>query len=180
MSSTVIDACCFINLYATGNVRDLLKDLGWSWYLPRKAMAESLYVRTMNDDGELEKTPIDAQSLVSEGLVREIDVEDAEEVRLFVRLASDLDDGEAMALAIAKHRAWMLATDDRKARRFAAQLGVRVVTTPELMRHWATAAKLGAAQTAEALRNIESGARFFPAENMPEHEWWIDTISATP
>ena len=40
--------------------------------------------------------------------------------------AVDLDDGEAMALAIAAVREWCLATDDVAARKTASQLGVTV------------------------------------------------------
>ncbi|HLB77136.1 MAG TPA: hypothetical protein VJO72_08900, partial [Candidatus Dormibacteraeota bacterium] len=44
------------------------------------------------------------------------------EEELYVQSAADLDDGEAMSLAICRARGYALATDDRKARRIASQL----------------------------------------------------------
>ena len=91
---------------------------------------------------------------------------------LYVNLAMRLDDGEAMALAIAKNRGWKVATDDRKARNTAASIGVAVVTTPELLEHWATRTHCSDAETADTVRRVESLARFTPLDNSPAAEWW--------
>jgi predicted nucleic acid-binding protein len=61
----------------------------------------------------------------------------AEELERFVKIATALNDGEAMALAIVCHRGWRLATDDRKAARIADSFGVQVGATSELVRQWA-------------------------------------------
>ncbi len=97
-----------------------------------------------------------------------------------MRLAGDLDDGEAMALAIARLRGWTLATDDRKAKRFADDLDVPVVTTPELMQRWAKASKIRPAKLRTLLSNIQHCARFVPAEDAPGYDWWTDAIGEAP
>ncbi len=178
MNEIVVDACCFINLYATGDVCTLLKDLSWTCYLPQVSMNEAIYVRGKDEHGEIVHTAIDVQDLLHKGLIQSTGIEGSEEANLYVRLASDLDDGEAMAMAIAKQRGWQLATDDRKARRLARDLDVMVATTAEIMRKWADSVKPTAAKVAQVLRNIEFGARFAPAENMPEYAWW--TASRLP
>ena len=109
MNEAIVDACCFINLYATGDLRGFLTASQWSWYIPRAALAESLYIRVVNDAGEDDREAIDPQGCFDDGLLTLIDVQDAE-AELYVRLARDLDDGEAMALAVARHRGWLLAT----------------------------------------------------------------------
>ncbi len=48
------------------------------------------------------------------------------ELRLLARLPARLHAGEATAIAIAKHRGWLLLTDDREARRQAQRLTVPV------------------------------------------------------
>ena len=58
------------------------------------------------------------------------------EIELYFELATSLDDGEAMALAIAKTRQWILATDDRKATTIAEKMKVKLVSTPELVKNW--------------------------------------------
>jgi predicted nucleic acid-binding protein len=93
-------------------------------------------------------------------------------VEFYVEFAADLDDGEAMALAIARARAWLLATDDRKARRRAVESGVSIVTTPELMKRWADSSRVPAEEIRSALERIQARARFVPAPDFPEYEWW--------
>jgi predicted nucleic acid-binding protein len=97
-----------------------------------------------------------------------------------VQLATTLDDGEAACLAIAKARGWTLATDDRKGRREAGNLGVQVITTPELVKAWADATKSGHAAVTKMLRAIQDYARFAPHRTMPLHSWWTDVVLSEP
>ncbi len=173
MPDAIVDACCFINLYATGDLRGFLTELAWGWHIPSAALAESLYIRVTGDEGDDKREPIEPQPYIDERLITLVDIGDAGETEQYVRLAGDLDDGEAMALAIAKLRGWTLATDDHKAKRFAADLGVPVVTTPELMHQWAMVAKMRDAKVKELLRRIESGARFTPGEDALYYDWWM-------
>lgn len=176
MTDAIVDACCFINLYATGDIRGFLAELGWTWHIPSAVFAESLYIRVPDADGQVRQEPIESQACIDEELLVLVDVQSGEEAELYVRLASDLDDGEAMALAIAKRRRWMLATDDHKAKKFAVGLGVPVITTPELMQHWAETAKIRPAKLKTLLSNIESHARFAPAEDAVGYDWWAARV----
>ncbi len=176
MPDAIVDACCFINLYATGDLRGFLTELAWAWHIPSAALAESLFIRMVSDEDDEKREPIDAQPYFDESLITLVDVGGANEAELYVRLAGDLDDGEAMALAIAKQRGWRLATDDRKAKRFAGDLGVPVITTPELMQRWAKATKMRPAKLRTLLSNIESGARFAPGEDALGYEWWTTQV----
>lgn len=180
MPDAIVDACCFINLYATGELRGFLTEFAWSWHIPQAALAEALYIRVPGVDGEDQREPIDSETCIEAGLLVPVDVENVEEAELYVGLASDLDDGEAMALAIAKRRGWTLATDDRKAKRFAGDIGVPAVTTPELMQHWAHAGKMPSARLKALLSNIESRARFTPAEDAPGYDWWTTAVAGAP
>jgi predicted nucleic acid-binding protein len=173
MADAIIDACCFINLYATDDIRGFLTASGWDWHIPRAVLAESLYVRTRGADGKESRERVEANPYIAENLIRVVEVEKGEEVNLYVQLASELDDGEAMALAIARVRSWVLATDDRKARRFATDLGVQVVGTPELIKQWAMAANILPSTIKALLANVEFGARFVPPESAPGYEWWV-------
>ena len=138
-----------------------------------RARAGCRRTRGQRDEQRDNRGPLEARPYRDEGLLTRVDVRGADEVALYVRLASDLDDGEAMALAIAKQRGWTLATDDRKAKRFARDLGIPVVTTPELMERWAKAGKMRPEKLRTLLRSIESGARFVPGEDAPGYEWWM-------
>ena len=91
-----------------------------------------------------------------------------------MEFASDLDDGEAEAMAIAKHRGFILLTDERKALQIAqrADVGVTTVTTAQILQKWVADSEENAARLAEVLRNIEERARFRPRQNTPDGEWW--------
>lgn len=176
MTDAIIDACCFINLYATGDLRGFLRASGCNWHVPTVALAESLFVRAPADADEDTLEPIVAQPLIDEGLLKPVDIEGDAEAGWYVRLAADLDDGEAMALAISKVRGWTTATDDRKARRIAARLDIPVVTTPELMRQWAERAALPSPVVRKLLRHIVVRARFSPADDAPGSVWWASHV----
>jgi predicted nucleic acid-binding protein len=115
---------------------------------------------------------INVDPVMKAGLMEVCSPADGPETDLYVSLAQELDDGEAMALAIAKSRGWTLATDDRKARRKATELGVRALTTPELMRRWAERTKHPKRVVTDALLRIETLARFIPAGTAPDADWW--------
>src|SRR5262245_31843056 len=126
MPTAVVDACCTINLYAAGDLPNLLPALGLEWYVPAAVTREALFIRKPDPENadQLIPEPIDFQPALGAGVLRTCDVEGEAETNLFVQLAASLDDGEAACLAIAKCRGWAVATDDRKARRTAGQLNV--------------------------------------------------------
>ena len=49
-----------------------------------------------------------------------------QELRLLGELPARLHSGEASSIAIAKHRGWVLLTDDQEARKEAERLGIRI------------------------------------------------------
>lgn len=174
MSDAVVGACCVINLYAAGDLLALLPPLGLQLHVPEAVLGESLYVRQLDpaDAAKLVQREVDLGAAIGTGLLHRCDLEGDEEFALFVQLALTLDDGEATCLAIAKVRDWALATDDRKARQEASEIGVGVFTTPELVKAWADTTKASRAAVAKLLRNIQDFARFTPHKTMPLHSWW--------
>jgi predicted nucleic acid-binding protein len=83
-----------------------LGEFGLSWRLPLAALKEGLFVRVRPNSPETVQIEVD--SVVQAGLVETCSPTDGPETELYVLLAQDLDDGEAMALAIAKNRGWCL------------------------------------------------------------------------
>ncbi len=200
MQDVAVDACCLINLLAAGKILTLeprtappprrkasrpqmaptkqpAPGLEYLLHVPAKvAKEEALYILQLDEDdaSKLVKVAIDLTPLLSAGVLNTCDVQEQAEADDFVRLATTLDDGEAMGLAVAKNRGWLLGTDDRKAIRLATQLGVTPITTPELVKHWADRSKPTDAELAAVLQRIQSFARFVPRRNSPLHAWWTD------
>lgn len=176
--SRIIDACCTINLYAAGNMLTLLPALENEWYITENVTAETRYIRKIDPDDptKLVKDSIDLRPALDTGVLRSCTATEGE-LAAFVELAVLLDDGEAMCLAIAQSRGWMLATDDRKARRIARERGVSLVSTPELLKHWATTTGADEVDVARTLANIQTYARFRPNNSLPEVDWWSATVA---
>jgi hypothetical protein len=175
MPDAVPDACCVINLFAAGRGDALWRAASFTWHLPRELAQEALYVRKTDPDdpSNLLPEPIDLRPLIEAGVLQPCDVAAGQETALLVELATELDDGEAAALAICQSRDWVLATDDRKARRLASERGVTTVTSPELVKGWADGSSAPATEVGEVLRNIQTFARFVPHKTMPLAEWWL-------
>ena len=177
MSDAVIDSCCLINLCAAGNLRELLSTLKLSWHVPDAVLREALFLRGVDEEGRVVKERVELEGIVKKGILGTCSVEPGDESELYVQLAAVVDDGEAMALAIAKSRGWLLATDDRLAIRCAEDMAVRIITTPELMKRWADAARKARHQIASALRRVQERARFVPGPRCPLYDWWADHLA---
>lgn len=162
-NNVVVDTCCLVNLYAVGDPLTFLPTLPWIWYVPSAVADEGIYLKTDARTAEARSMRrARLHECFAAGVIQECSLED-DEIELYVALAVDLDDGEAMALAVAKSRGWVLATDDRKGRRKATELGVALVCTPQIMRRWATETAASAREIAEALKRIQTDARFTPS-----------------
>ena len=179
MADEIVDACCIINLYAASNdFCSFLQAIGASFRVPQVVVEESLYVHTLDkeDEHNLVNEEIHLSAALEAGVLQICDLTTTEENGLFVQFASELDDGEAACLAIAKARGWTVATDDRKARRLANESGVRVVSTPELIKRWADAEQATDPEIGSVVQRIRDFARFIPRRGSVLFEWWMERL----
>jgi predicted nucleic acid-binding protein len=201
VQDVALDACCLINLLAAGKILTLHLPtasrpprrktsrsqppgakqtklaLEYRLHVPAKvATAEALYILQPDEDdaSKLVKVAVDLKPLIDDGVLHTCDLQGQQETEHFVKLATTLGDGEAICLAVAKNRGWLLGTDDRKAIRVASQLGITAATTPELVKHWADRTKATDAELTTVLQDIHSFARFVPRRNSPLYSWWSD------
>ncbi len=174
MAQRIIDACCLINLYASGKETSIFQ-AGGEFYVTGQVRGEALRIRQVDDDDptRLVSQEIDLGDAIAAGQIQKCKLEGQDELDAFIRFAMQLDDGEASCLAIAESREWTVATDDRKARRIASHSGIALVSTPELIQKWVNAASPDEATAVELLRRIERFARFRPRRSDPLHEWWV-------
>jgi predicted nucleic acid-binding protein len=170
----ILDACCLINLAASENVDAIVEALKCKVHVCTLVAGEALYLRTP-DAGQPElliARPIKVSELLRTSGINVCETTGEEETNLYVRLASSLDDGEAKSLAIASHRGWGSASDDRKAVKIAASLNVPTLTTPEMVKRWARHGRAAASAVSKVIRNIETFARFVPRRGSPQASWW--------
>ena len=180
----ILDACCLLNLYATGRLREFATALPYRLVVADYVLErEALYVWLPDSTGgSPERTRIDVSPVVAEGLITVVRLDHPEEEALFVDLAVSVDDGEAVTGALALCRGYLVATDDRKARRILSERGQRLglVSTLELVQSWAEAASVADSELRNVLEAIRSGASYVPGERDPLYEWWQRLMYESP
>ena len=181
MPSAVIDTCCLIDLLASGHAEAVLRACGHVWHLPGAVQGEVQFVRQLDptDRTKCVSVPVDLTSLISAGVLTVSQPDVQPELDLFTQYATLFrSDGEAMCLALAESRGWLIATDDKKAIRIGQQAGLTVLSTPQLIKMWADNARPGQPTIVKALKDIELLAQFHPNPAMPECQWWSDQLAA--
>jgi len=180
MPDATIDACCLIDLLASGHAAAVLRASGFAWQLPIAVQAEVRYVRQPDpaDATAVVRIAADLGPLLNAGVLTLCQCETESETDSFVRYAAQFrSDGEAMCLALAENRGCSVATDDRKAIRVARQTGLHVLSSPELLKTWAENERPQPKVISQALQSIERLAQFRPNESMPAYRWWTDRLN---
>ena len=170
----LLDACVAINLAATDRLQQIAQAIDVTFVIVRHAAAEVGYLCDIAD-GDVIRTPIDLGQHIGDTL--QIIALPPPEYPLYLRLARDVDDGEAATIALAVHRGLQLATDDRKARKLCTGLDMpEPRRTLALLRAYADAVTLRPDQLRDLLINIRDRASFQPPRSDPDHKWWQDSI----
>lgn len=179
MPAVILDACGLLNLYAGGKFMPILAALRHEWFVPAAVERESHKYRQPDpaDPEKLITLPIDLQPAIEGGLLTRCDCQSDEETESYVELAARIgDDGESMGLAIAKHRGWSVLTDDKKARKIAAEIGVGLLSTAEVIKTWSEVARIATTDLSAVLQAIERFANYTPSRGTENFDWWTNSI----
>lgn len=174
----LVDTCVLINLIASGHIEDVINESEEQFMICSAVEAESIFLRQADLESLAEEVQIKA--LVESGRLHVCSPANEEEESLYVDYASHLDDGEAMSLALAQSGGFVLATDDKKARRLfleAVNDPARLTSTAAILRRWAERQSVSRATLRTVLTEIGTRARFFPSTGDPDYAWWCDFIS---
>ena len=174
----MLDACVLINILASGRAQEILTNSEYEFAVCTVVSKESIYLRAVDPTGPPDA--VDLNGLVQAKCLSVHGLQGNEEKALYVDYAADLDDGEAMSLALAFSRGFLVATDDRKARRiFLEDTGdaARLLSTTQIVKKWSEKTGLSAAEVRELLREISARGRFSPHSGDPEFSWWSKAIA---
>jgi predicted nucleic acid-binding protein len=122
---------------------------------------ESIYLRATDLNAPPEEVKLDAYLESNRLMVFELSSD--EEKELYVDYATQLDDGEAMSLALVYSRGFSMASDDRKARRlFTEEIGdpKRLLSTSQILKEWSEKAGMNAANLKQVLTDVSRRGRF--------------------
>ena len=174
----ILDACCVINLYASGYMKSVLESIP-------KQVAVTSYVCNVEahriysgpvEDITKKTELINLQSFIDEQLLQVVFPESEAEENTIVNFSSvaTLDSGEAITAAIAVHRQLSLGTDDKAAisffKRNIPQL--HVISTLDILKHWADTTDPQLGVISIMLENIQNRARYKPHYNHHLYAWW--------
>src|SRR5262245_40064901 len=106
-----VDACCWIDLFATDCIEDIIRAVPYRWPVTEYGLREE--VLSVVSSGGQEET-CDFTPLLKRNLVTVYPIQTPPEKEALVQLAAYLDDGEASVCAIAKIHGGGVATNDRK------------------------------------------------------------------
>jgi hypothetical protein len=176
-SVAILDACVLINLLASGHAEEILSGSEFKFGICTVASSESIYLRATDLNVPPEEVKLDP-FVKSKCLTVYALSGDAEQT-LYVDYAADLDDGEAMTLALAFSRGFSMATDDRKARRiFLEEIGdaTRLLSTARILRMWSKKAGLTSGELKKLLLEVSRRGRFSPPSGDPDFSWWSKAV----
>ena len=172
----LMDASCLLNWYATGRLRKIILAIPWRMGVVDYVLEqEALYVRNPTAAGDREEMSfVELSPLIDDGLVEVVRLQYPEERATFVDLSAVIDDGEAMTGAIALHRGYAVAIDDRKARRVLGERSpaIKLISTLEILQQWGATVPVD--ELRRALRAMRLGANYVPSWRDPLYVWWRD------
>jgi predicted nucleic acid-binding protein len=176
--AVILDACCVLNFSASGNLVPILQSLPAQVVVTQVVRErELLSLQRMSDANHDAANQFDAA--IDQGLLLVEDFANDREAESFVNYASVLgDDGESATCAIAVHREWAIATDDRQAISFFQREAphLQILSTLEIIKHWSEVTTVTSAELRSALLNIRTRGRYVPHRNHPLLSWWQDAM----
>lgn len=166
-----------MNLYASRKMAEIIASIA-------EQVAVSIYVKNeealfvyqkSKRETPQERNAVDLSALIDQNLITVVHYESEAEKITFANLTSHrLDDGEAATGAIAIHRNWALATDDRRTQRYFAQhfSHIQLISTPQLLKHWSDSVAPDTQVISEALIAIETRANYWVSQRNTLYRWW--------
>jgi len=173
-SHVVLDACCILNFCASGCFIEILKSIPAQVVVTEVVREGELQTLQRLKD-ENNDSAIQFESAIEQGLLLVVDFESEVEEETFVNYVFALgDDGESATGAIATHREWAIATDDKKAISFFKREipDLQILSTLEIIKNWSESAQLSSTQLQAVLVEIKTVGRYIPHRNHLLFSWW--------
>jgi len=173
-SHVVLDACCVLNFCASGHFIAILKSIPAQVVVTEVVREKELITLQRLEDEENEDA-VQFETAITQGLLSVVDFESELEEETFVNYAFELrDDGESATCAIALHRGWAIATDDKKAVSFSQKEAphLQIFSTLEIIKSWSEGENFTSIELRTVLRAIRTKGTYMPHRNHPLFGWW--------
>ncbi|WP_346290144.1 hypothetical protein [Sphaerothrix gracilis] len=173
-SHIVLDACCVLNFCASGHLIEIIQSIPAQVVVTeivreRELLTLQRLANENNEDTNQFEAAMEKRLLIVE------DFNSESEEEIFVNYVFELgDDGESATCAIAVHREWAIATDDKKAISFFQREApnLQILSTLAMVKHWSEAENVSSATLRSVLTAIRTRGRYIPHRNHPLLGWW--------
>jgi predicted nucleic acid-binding protein len=155
-----------------------MSESGYQFGICSVVKNESIYLRATDLNAPPEEVKLDAY--LESNRLTAFELSSDEEKELYIDYATQLDDGEAMSLALVYSRGFGMASDDRKARRlFTEEIGdlKRLLSTSQILKEWSEKAEVNTADVKQVLTDVSRRGRFFPSSGDTHFDWWSKAIA---
>lgn len=171
MTQWFLDACSLINLYASGQLSEIAEQQAKPFLLVPKVIEEATWIYARDGNQRGDRVPIELGPLIARGALEITPLTQNIQAH-YIRIAVELDDGEAMTIAAAlDHRAVGVITDDEAALRYLArEPDVQTLTSLFLLREHLRESSPEACL--DVILNLRICARYVPGPRHPEVNWW--------
>lgn len=172
-SQILLDACCIINLAASGYFLDIIDSFP-NQFLVAKYVFENEILSILDQFSEESIiTRIEKRDFLA--CTRIVDIQTNEEAEVLIDYVNrpNLDSGEAYSAAIAVSRKYILATDDKAAIKLAIQEGrPEIISTLKIIHYWSESKLINFKTVSLALSNIQTFGKYRPGRNHEYYSWW--------
>jgi predicted nucleic acid-binding protein len=163
-----------LNFCASGHLIEIVKSIPAQVVVTEVVRErELLTLQRLTDENS--EDVIQFETAITKGLLSVVDFNSESEEETFVNYVFELgDDGESATCAIAVHRGWAIATDDKKAISFFQREAshLQILSTLAIVKHWSETRKIPSATLRSALAAIRTRGRYGPHRNHPLLPWW--------
>jgi hypothetical protein len=177
--TVALDACCMLNLLATGRELELVRACDIALIISAQAHGEALFLHTPPDaDGARSRQPASTEPLRASGRlqIRSLDTEPL--ITAFVACAAQLRDEDASCVALAGVLGLPLMTDDGKQRRIArAQFPrIELVSTLAVLDEAVRALALPEHELLGLVADLRWRGNFAPPRKDPLSPWYAELL----
>lgn len=179
MPTLIIDACCMINVLATGRELALAEALDLTLLMSARAHSEALYLSSPPDDEGVRRRELASTAgLRACGRLALRALDGDEFVNAFVDCAARLRDADASCVAFAGVSRLPLVTDDAKERKVARSLfpQIELVSTLDLVHDAIMALKMPEPEVFQLVHDLRWRGNFAPPKRDARAGWYVDLL----
>lgn len=177
--TVVVDACCLLNVLATGRELDVLRACDIELIMTGQAHGEALFLHTPPDaDGLRSRQRALTERLRAAGRLEIRSLDTGSLIAAFVACAAQLRDEDASCVALAGVLGLPLLTDDGKERRIARTLfpGIELVSTLSVLDEAVRALALPEHELFGLVADLRWRGNFAPPRRDPLSPWYADLL----